>query len=153
GFVALLVHMVVDFQVYQFGVAAALIGMLALIAALRGGAAEVQLPKTVCLAATAVLMAVSVPLLAFLSPRALAADGELSDARIALAGLQRGLAGDPRMVVPEGLRVAESSQTHNPFNPEAYQLYANLKFYEWGLRAGEKDAKDLEAIEGMTLQA
>src|SRR5262249_29876001 len=42
GFVALLVHMVVDFQLYQFGVAAALIGMLALLAALRGSAAEVR---------------------------------------------------------------------------------------------------------------
>jgi O-antigen ligase len=153
GFVALLVHMVVDFQVYQFGVAAALVAMLALLAVLRGAAAEVRLPKSVCLAATAVLLSVTLPLLAFLSPRALAADSELTEVRIALAGLERGLAPNPPQVIAEALRVAESAQAHNPLNPEAYRLYALLKYHEWGLKVPAKDAKELEAVEGMMLQA
>jgi O-antigen ligase len=153
GFVALLVHMLVDFQVYQFGVAAALVAMLALLAVFRGAAAQVLLPRSVCLAATAVLMTVSVPLLALTTPRALAADSELSEVRLALAGLERGLAPNPPQVIAEALRVAESSQAHNPFNPEAYRLYALLKYHEWGLKAGAKDTKEREAIEGMMLQA
>jgi len=153
GFVALLIHMFVDFQVYQFGVAAALIAMAALLALLRGGATEVRLPRGVCMAATGALMAVSLPLLTFLCPRVLAADNELSEVREALLGLERGLAPNPMQLISEALRVSESSQRHNPYNPETYQLFARLKFHEWWQKVGSNDRKELETIEGMTLQA
>jgi hypothetical protein len=155
GFVALLVHMVVDFQIYQFGVAAALLSMLALLALLRGGASEIQLSKTVCLAATGVLMAVSLPLLAFLSPRAMAADNELSDAREVLYLLDRDAASDNTRMLSEALRVAESAQTHNPYDPEAYLLFARLKFHEWRIwqKVGAKNTKEMETIELTGLQA
>jgi O-antigen ligase len=155
GFVALLVHMMVDFQVYQFGVAAALVAMLALLAALRGGATEVKLPKAVCLGATAVLLAVSIPLLTFLTPRALAADNELSEVREAILALEGGTAANPTQLISEALRVAESSQAHNPFNPEAYQLFARLKYHEWSTwqAIGSKNQAELEAMEGVMLHA
>jgi O-antigen ligase len=155
GFVALLVHMVVDFQIYQFGVAAALLSMLALITLLRGGAAEIPLSKRVCLAAAGVLMAVSLPLLAFLSPRAMAADNELSDAREVLFLLDRDAAPNNTQMLSEALRVAESAQAHNPYDPEAYLLFARLKFHEWRIwqTIGAKNSKELETIELTALQA
>jgi len=155
GFVALLVHMFVDFEIYQFGVAAALLSMLALLALLRGGAAEIPLSKTVCLAATGVLMAVSLPLLAFLSPRAMAADNELSDAREVLYLLDRDAAPNPTQMLSEALRVAESAQAHDPYDPEAYLLFARLKFHEWRIwqKVGAKNSKELETIELTALQA
>jgi hypothetical protein len=155
GFVALLVHMVVDFQIYQFGVATALVSMLALLALFRGGAAEVPLSKTVCLAATGVLMAVSLPLLAFLSPRAMAADNELSDLREVLFLLDRDAAPNNTQMLSEALRVAESAQAHNPYDPEAYLLFARLKLHEWRIwqKVGAKNSKELETMELTALQA
>jgi O-antigen ligase len=155
GFVAMLVHMLVDFQVYQLGVAAALVAVIALIAMLRGGAAEVRLPKGVCLAATAILMAVSVPLLTFVNPRVMAADSEIADARQALLEHDSGRSSNPTLMVSEALQVAESAQKHNPFNPEAYQLYADAKDRERTLllTVGAKDSKDVEIAEDVVLQA
>jgi len=153
GFVALLVHMVVDFQLYQFGVAATLFTMLALLAALRGGATEVRLPRNVCRIATAVLMLVSLPLLVSISPRVLAADNELSEVQEAIAILRRNGTSNPELLLTDALRVAESAQAHNPFNPEAYQLFARLKYQEWNQKLGAKDSKELEAVEGTILQA
>src|SRR5204863_6166610 len=48
-----------------------------------------------------------------------------------------------------------SAQGHNPFNPEAYQLFARSKFHEWDLlqRAGARDSRTLEESEGIVLQA
>ena len=155
GLVALLVHMVEEFQIYQFGVAAALFSMLALVALLRGGAAEIPLSKTACLAATGVLMAVSLPLLAFLSPRAMAADNELGDAREVLFLLDRDAAPNNTQMLSEALRVAESAQAHNPYDPEGYLLFARLKLHEWRIwqKLGAKNTKELEAIELTALQA
>jgi O-antigen ligase len=155
GFVALLVHMVVDFQIYQFGVAAALIAMLALLAMLRGGAAEIAISKPVCLAATGVLMAVSLPLLAFLSPRAMAADNELSDAKAVLYLLDRNAAENPTQALTEALRAAESAQTHNPYDPDGYLTFARLKLHEWRIwqKIGAKNTKELESMELTALQA
>jgi len=155
GFVALLVHMVVDFQLYDYGVAAALVAMLALIAALRGNAVEIRFPRAVWLGATGILMALSLSLLTFISPRALAADSEIDEAKGMLALLERGGNANPTQLLSDAIRVAESSQTHNPFNPDAYQIYARAKMHEWALleKVGAKDPKDLEAIEGTALQA
>jgi O-antigen ligase len=155
GFVALLVHMVAEFQIYQFGVAASLLAVLALLALLRGGAVEIRLSKTVCLAATAVLMLVSLPLLAVLSPRAMAADTELGDAREVLYLLDRDASPNSTQMLSEGLRVAESAQAHNPYNPEAYLLFARLKFHEWRIwqKIGAKNPTELETIEQTALQA
>jgi tetratricopeptide (TPR) repeat protein len=150
-----MVHMVVDFQLYEFGVAVAFVAALALIAMLRGGAARVRIPKSVCAAATAVLLAVSVPLLIWITPRAMAADNEIEEARAALSSLESGMAPNPTKLISDSIRVAESAQGHNPFNPEAYQLYARAKFHEWDLlqRAGARESRTLEDSEGMVLQA
>src|SRR5205814_1944445 len=75
--------------------------------------------------------------------------------REALRTLERGAASNPTQLLSEGLRVAESAQAHNPFNPEAYQLFARLKYHEWTLwkKVDAKESRELEAIEGMMLQA
>jgi O-antigen ligase len=155
GFVAFLVHMVVDFLVYDFGLAAAFVAMLALLAMLRGRSVEVRLPRPVCAAATAILMALSLPLLTFITPRALAADGEIEEARLALDDLESGRSPNPTKLISDALRVAESAQAHNPFNPEAYQLFSRAKFHEWDLlqKAGARDTKTLETAEGTVIQA
>jgi O-antigen ligase len=155
GFVALLVHMVVDFELYDYGVAAALVAMLALIAALRGDAVEIRFPRAVWLGATGILMALSLSLLTFISPRALAADSEIEEAKGMLALLERGSHPKPTQLLSDAIRVAEASQAHNPFNPDAYQVYARAKMYQWGLteKVGARDPKDLDAMEGTVLQA
>lgn len=151
---ALLVHMVVEFQIYQFGVAAALVAVLALIAMLRGGT-DVQLPKAVCLAATGILMAISVPMLTVVNPRALAADNEIDDVRRSLDVFERRKTSNPTLVLSEAIQVAESAQKHNPFNPAAYRLYAGCKQHERDLllQVGARDTRDVEVIEGIVLQA
>lgn len=155
GVVALLVHMMVDFQLYEDGVAIALVAALALVALLRGGSAVVRLPRSVCIAATAVLVAITVPLLVWIAPRAMAADNEVEDARMALASLEAGTSANPTRLISDAIRVSESAQAHNPFNPEAYQLFARAKFHEWDLlqKAGARDGRTLEESEGMVLQA
>ncbi|RPH38619.1 MAG: O-antigen ligase domain-containing protein, partial [Planctomycetota bacterium] len=155
GFVALLVHMMVDFQIYQFGTAACLVAVIALIAMLRGDATEVRLPKGVCLAATAILMAVSVPLLTIVNPRALAADNEIFDSKEALLAHDRGTSSNPTLLLSEALQVAEAAQKHNPFNPEAYKLFSQAKERERDLlvAVGARDSKDVEIAEDVVLQA
>jgi hypothetical protein len=155
GLVGFLVHMVVDFQIYEFGVAAALIAALALVAMLRGDTVPVRIPKGVCAAATGVLLLVSVPLLLWVVPRAMAADNEIEEARAALSSLESGMAPNPTKLISDSIRVAESAQGHNPFNPEAYQLFARAKFHEWDLlqRAGARESRTLEESEGTVLQA
>ena len=100
-------------------------------------------------------MAVSVPLLTFVDPRALAADNEIYDAKEALRGLRTGVTSNPTLVLSEAIRVSESAQAHNPFNPAAYQLLAHAKMRERDLllEIGAKDTKDIEVIEGIVLQA
>lgn len=155
GLVAFLVHMTADFQVYEFGIAAAFVAMLALLALMRGKSTEIRLPKPVCAAATGVLILISLPMILFVAPRTMAADGEVEQARAALAYLQSGASSNPTQPVSDALRLSESAQAHNPFQPEAYQLFAEAKFYEWDLlqRFGGKDAKTVEMSEGMVLQA
>lgn len=155
GFIALLVHMAVDFQLYEFGIAAALMAALALLALLRGGLLEVRLPRGVCALATGVLLLLVFPLLTFIAPRALAADNEIEEVKVALARLEAGGDPNPTRLISDALRVAESAQAHNPFDPDAYQLFARAKFHEWDLlrRAGARDTRTLEVAEATVLQA
>jgi O-antigen ligase len=155
GFVAFLVHMVVDFLVYDFGLAAAFVAVLALIALLRGRSLEIRLPRPVCVAAMAILLALCFPLLTFVTPRALAADSEIEEAKLALDDLESGKGPNPTKLISDALRVAESAQAHNPFNPDAYQVFARAKFHEWDLlqKAGARDTKTLETAEGTVVQA
>jgi O-antigen ligase len=155
GLVALLVHMVVDFQLYENGVSTALVAALALIALLRGGSTSVRLPRPVCIGATAILLALTIPLLVWVAPRAMAADNEIEDARMALASLEAGTSANPTRLISDAIRVSESAQAHNPFNPEAYQLFARAKFHEWDLlqKAGAREGRTLEESEGMVLQS
>jgi len=155
GIVALLVHMMVDFQLYEDGVAIALVAALALVALLRGESAVIEFPRSVCIAATGLLVAITVPLLVWIAPRAMAADNEIEDARMALSTLEAGTSANPTRLISDAIRVSESAQAHNPFNPEAYQLFARAKFHEWDLlqKAGAREGRTLEESEGMVLQA
>lgn len=153
GFVALLVHMVVDFHLYEAGVAVALVAALALIALLRGGSTSIRLPRGVCAGATLLLFAITIPLLVWAAPRAMAADNEIEEGRMALAALDAGASANPTRLISDAVRVSESAQAHNPFNPEAYQLYSRAKFYEWDLlqKAGVRSGRTLEESESMVL--
>lgn len=155
GLVAFMVHMTADFQLYEFGVAAALVAVLALLAMLRGRAVEVRLPRGVCIAATGILLALCFPLLMFVTPRALAADHELEEASLAIRDLESGRSSNPTQLISDAIRVSESAQAHNPYSPDAYQIFARAKFHEWDLlqKAGARKTKTLEAVEGTVLQA
>ncbi len=118
GLVAILVHMIVEFDFYEPGVAMALVLALALAALLRGNAAEVRLPRAVCGAAAGLLALVALPLLLWVVPRMTAADGEREAAR-------RG--------TPDAWRVAAAAVEHNPFSAEGHELEAHFKFLEWTL--------------------
>jgi hypothetical protein len=100
-------------------------------------------------------MAISVPLLTIVDPRALAADGEIDDAKRAILAHDGGMSSNPTLMISEALQVAESAQKHNPFNPEAYQLFADAKDRERTLllTVGAKDSKDVEIAEDVVLQA
>lgn len=155
GLVAFLVHMTADFLVYETGIAAAFVAVLALVAMQRGKSTEVKLPKTVCAGATGVLILVTLPLILFVVPRTLAADGEVDQARAALAYLESGSSSNPTQPISDAIRLSESAQAHNPFNPESYQLLARAKFHEWDLlqKMGSREPKLLESAEGTALQA
>ena len=155
GLLAFMVHLFFDFEIYEDGVAAAFVAVLALIAMLRGASATVQVPRLVCGIATAVLMAVAVPMLVWVTPRAMASDNEIEEARTALADLESGQGANPTKLISDAIRVSESAQAHNPFNPEAYQLFARAKFHEWDLlqRAGAREGRTIEESEAMVLQA
>src|SRR5581483_8405846 len=155
GLIAFLVHLFVDFQLYEAGVAVALVAALALIALLRGGTVEVRLPRAVCLAATAALLALTVPLLVWITPRVLAADNEMEEARAALYSVDAGWAANPAGAILDAARIAQSAQQHNPVDPEAYLLFARAKMREWSLLQATKarDPGAIEEAEGMVLQA
>jgi O-antigen ligase len=155
GLLAFMVHMFVDFQLYEYGVTAGFVAVLALIALARGKAVRVQIPKAVCGIATAVLMAVAAPMLIWLTPRAMASDNELEEARAALADLESGLSANPTKLISDAIRITESAQAHDPVNPETYQLFARAKFHEWDLlqRAGAREGRTLEESEEVVLQA
>jgi hypothetical protein len=155
GLIAFLVHLSVDFLVYEFGIAAAFVAVLALVSLLRGRSVEVRLPRAVCGAATGILLLLSLPLLMFVTPRALAADREIEEAKLALDELESRWSSNPTKLISDAIRVAESAQAHNPFNPEAYQLYSRAKFHEWDLlnKAGAGESRTLEMTEGTVLQA
>jgi O-antigen ligase len=155
GLIAFMVHMTVDFQLSVYGVLAAFVAVLALIAAHRGGMTPVQLPKAVCGIATVFLLATTAPLLMAITPRAMAADNELEEAQAALASFQSGTSGNPTLDLSNAIRLSEASQAHNPVNPEAYRLFASAKYREWLLLRDfpGRDPRMIEEAEGMVLQA
>lgn len=155
GLVAFMVHLFFDFQLSEYGVAATLVAALALIALLRGAAVEVRLPKFVCAAATAALLALTVPLLVWITPRVMAADNEMEEARAALYSVDAGWASNPALAILDAARIAQSAQQHNPVNPETYLLFARAKMREWSLLQATKshDPRAIEEAEGIVLQA
>lgn len=116
---------------------------------------EIRLPRSVCLAATGILLAFCFPLLMFVAPRAMAAGNEVEEAAMALAQLRTDRTSNPTQLASDAIRVSESAQAHNPFNPEAYLLFARAKFLEWKIwqKIGAKASKEMEEIEGTILQA
>lgn len=133
GLVALLVHMTVDFDLYELGLAMTLVLALALVALLGGRAAEVRLPRAVCAAAAATLALVALPLLLWATPRALAAEQELDDAR-------RG--------ARNAVELTLAAQRHNPFDAEAYELHARARMGVWAREKAEGSP-----AEGIVLQS
>jgi O-antigen ligase len=161
GIVALLVHMLVDFDFYEMGVAMTLFLALALAALLRARPPEWRLPRGACLAAAGILLLVAFPVSTLLIPPLLAADAEVDEASRVLRRAERasheGAVDTPAL--SEALRLARAAQEHNPFDPEAYDLYARAQFLSWQLmrRAARKDDEraelTLRAEEGMVLDA
>ncbi len=133
GLVALLVHMTVDFDFYEFGLAMTLVLALALVALLRGKAAELRLPRPVCAAAAATLALVAVPLLLWATPRALAADQELEETR---------------QGARNAVELTLAAQRHNPFDAEAYELHARARMGVWARGKAEGST-----AEGIVLQS
>jgi O-antigen ligase len=132
GLSAILVHMTVEFDFYEPAVAMTLVMGLALAALLRGGAAEIRLPRAVCGAAAGLLALVALPLLVWIVPRMMAADSEMELAR-------RG--------GPDATRIAARAAEHNPYSAEAHELAAHAAFVEWTLlrpRAPRDPAASLE---------
>jgi O-antigen ligase len=132
GLSAILVHMTVEFDFYEPGVAMTLVLALALAALLRGGAAQIRLPGAVCGAAAGVLALLALPLLVWIVPRMMAADSEMEAAR-------RGGA--------DATRLAAAAAEHNPYSAEAHELAAHAAFIEWTLlrpRAPRDEAARLE---------
>jgi len=155
GLLAFMVHMFVDFQLYEYGVAAGFVATLALTAMYRGGAVQVPLSKSLCGVATAVLLVVTVPMLIWIAPRAMAADNELDETRAALYSIDTGMAGNLATALLDAARVSQSAQDHNPVDPDAYLFFAKAKIREWSLlqAKGSRDGRLIEEAEGMVLQA
>jgi O-antigen ligase/tetratricopeptide (TPR) repeat protein len=154
GLAALLVHMTVDFDLYEMGVAAALYAALALAAVLGPAPADVPLPRAACAAAAGVLLLVAVPLLLVAAPRAMAADDEARIAGQLLRSHERsaGPERDATMRISEAIRLTQASQENNPFDPEGYELHALARFHEWDLlRGNARDERALQELEGIVL--
>ncbi len=114
-----LVHMTVDFDLYEMGTAMTVFLSLGLAVVLEGGAAEVRLPRAAWGAAAAITLAVALPLLAFVAPRLIAAEGEQRDSR------------DPRTAPADAVRLAEAARRRNPIDPELYVTLSHARFQEW----------------------
>ncbi|HXG60730.1 MAG TPA: O-antigen ligase family protein [Planctomycetota bacterium] len=121
GLLAFLLHMTVEFDLYEWGTAAAFFLALGLNLLLAGRAAPLNLPRGAAAAAAVLTLLVALPLLVAAAPRALAADRELEAARRAL------LRGD----APEAVRHAQAAERHNPAASEAYALHAEGRFALW----------------------
>jgi O-antigen ligase/tetratricopeptide (TPR) repeat protein len=130
GLVALLVHLTVDFDLYQPGVALTLFLGLGLAALLEGRLLEVRLPKAVCAAAAAVLLLVALPLLVLAAPRGLEADEAVRSAERAL----RGRMSSER--ISDAVRAAETAARLRPWDSEAHALVSDARFREWHLLSG-----------------
>ncbi len=155
GLVALLVHMTVDFDLYEPGLGASLFAALALAALLGPPPPRVVLPAGACAGALALLLAVAGPALLLLVPRALAADQEREGARRALALLERsrGPELETTQRISDALRLSRAAQEHNPVDPEAFVLHARARFHEWDLLRGTaRDERALAEIEGIALE-
>lgn len=114
GFLGLLLHLAVDFDWVDPGVALALGSGVALLLAYGTGGVDVRLPAPACAAAASVLALIGAPLFILAGP-ALAADRELAEARAAE---------DPVAAAA----LAEAAQGHNPLQADAYVVYAAAQF-------------------------
>ncbi len=133
GLTALLVHMAVDFDFYEAGVAMTLFLVLALFS---GRAAEVRLPRAVCAASAAALLLFAAPLLLLAVPRAIEADRA-------------------RDAATRDAEAAAEAQTLNPFDAESRDLYAQAEFRAWdALRRKSPESRlELESLELIVLAA
>jgi tetratricopeptide (TPR) repeat protein len=156
GLTALLVHLTVDFDFYEPGLAMTLFLGIALAAALRGGGREIRGGRGAFWGAAAALLAVALPLFALAALRALPADGEIEEAERALGELGR--EGSPTALISDAQRLAEAARRHNPLEPDGPRLLARAKFQEWHLRrrplpADESAFLELQRLEGEILEA
>jgi hypothetical protein len=160
GLAALLVHMGVDFDFYEMGLALGLYVAAALALLLGGGGFELRLSPRACGIGAGVLLLVAAPLLVLAAPRAIAADAEIREARRALYELEAG-ARKGRSVtrlLSDALRHAEAACEHNPFEAGAHGVLAEARREEWQLlhRPAPREAGALlrlQQLEGGVLQA
>lgn len=160
GFVGLLIHMAVDFDLYEPGLGIALFLALSLVTAGQAPASSVRLPSSVCGVSAAVLFLVTVPLFLLVAARVYLADEEISATRRALQILSRRGIEDAESAerLVKATAVSESAQAHNPFDPEGYALFAQAKFFAW--TTGRNSAREssvvrarLRETEGIVIQA
>lgn len=121
GLVAFLLHMTVEFDLYEMGTAAVFFLALGVNVLLAGPAACLNFPRGTAAAAAGAALLVAVPLLTGAAPRALAADRELEAARLALRG------GKAR----EAVLRAQAAERNNPVWAEAYELHAEARLALW----------------------
>jgi O-antigen ligase len=121
GLLAFLLHMTVEFDLYEWGTAASFFFALGLNLRLAGRALPLNLSRGAAAAAAGLTLLVALPVLVAAAPRALAADREIEAARRALL----------RGEAPEAARRAQAAERHNPAASEAYALHAEARFLLW----------------------
>jgi O-antigen ligase len=154
GLAAVLVHMTVDFDLYEPGLGAVLFAALALGVLLGPPSAPARLPSGACAGACLALLAVAGPGLFLLVPRALAADQEIEAARAALGLLERSRAPEAETTqrISDALRLSEAAMKHNSLEPEAHVLHARARYHEWDLLRGtSRDPRALAETEALSL--
>jgi O-antigen ligase len=145
GLLGIMVHMSVEFDLSDFGVAVGLFLVSGLVGLLGHRGTEIPLPPRACAAATGILVLTLFPLLALATPRALAADSALEEAEATL----RAWAAGSRPEGPPGddplaraIRLAEEAAGENPLSERAWQLQAEARTWAWRLlrrQAGRDD--------------
>ncbi len=152
GLVALLVHMGVDFDFYDLGVAMTLFLVLALVLTLGSRPDVVRIPRGACLGAAVVLLLVALPLLFFV-PGAISAESSIEAAEELIRKYRKNPG--ETMALSDALRLSREAQDGHPFLPRGYQVHALAEFEFWNTLASQKETRlqDLQEKETIVLRA
>ncbi len=140
GLVAFLVHMTVDFDLYDLGLGLGFFLSLALITVSSEKACEVKVSGRASAAAAVLLLLVLLPSLLYVVPRALAADGDLEQATEALrelhAGARKGRTW--RELVDAAVRLSTSAREKNPYLSDCYRVQVEATLHAWRLAESQR---------------